>query len=405
MDPSHCDAAQSIPVVYFFNDPHQYVKDVKIGDIIIIRNFRFQLYQNFPQLSGSDKGSLFFFRSRWNIIEKGLYSMSLDPSDLLFLENEAVPDEERMTDEVATTSFQSLNPADWSAYVLGRAAKNFKLNSMDFHSSLAIQSMFAWNQHYFSTNRTCIHTLQNVANLYIHDIFRILHTNANTLAQYTTLSPEGISNPSRSTDQTSSSGFRSQQVLKCDMIGLVIKVIEGTDTTPASLLVWDGTSSGLVQQTSEDGDESSFGTTIQRGLLYPQVFHQLLQTSPSASTSQSNPQTSVVPAAGTLSQFTTGTEKYSLERFNEVVTQLESAFSTEHPQFFGQPLTVQGFDISQNNFIARFKVGTWIRIQNLYLNPSPAPVGGSSSSDTTNYAIRAIIRPDTHIGELEPSYA
>jgi hypothetical protein len=390
VDPSHAQPNQSIPVVYFFNDSQQ-LKEAKVGDIICLRHFRFQLYQNFPQLTGNaDKGSIFLFRNKWDFMSNGLYSLRIDP--LAFIEREFSNNEtdERMTDEVTEHTFKTLTADEWIIHAFGKASR-LKFTTVDNNTSLAVQAMFVWLQHFFLTTRLIDHTIPTVACLYIQDVLKVLHRHNNTLIGYDALKPPGLA----------TNHDLHQIPLKCDLVCLVVQVYEGNDYTPTSLLVWDGTSAGHLQTNELPKDTSM---TIQETFNYSSAISQLLSF-PSSSSSSSVPTFTVPTTSSTSSLLNPEEEKYKPENYQTILRKLEQSNSQELTRFLGAPLLIQGAPetITQNHYLAQFQPGSWVRIQNLYLNGGPSivnPVDGTAINP-----IRAVIRPDTHFGKLEPYFA
>jgi hypothetical protein len=422
-----------VNINFFFNDLTTFnLHDVMIGDIIVLRYGRLSFYNQFPQFTGnSDKCVLYCFHNRHNYLTNGLYSFMISPLQSIFQFSEQQQDNEtnddRMTDEVDSHTFQPLTLQEWNFYYLGSKSKHLikNLSLIDNQSVLAIKALSFWGQELFLSRSLVDHTITTVPSLSVHDIFRMLSLSNPSLRSfyYDHLHPKTIV-----------SEWSSQEVpVKCDLICLVIHLMEGSDPppttqqqgsssssssnlpTPTSFLVWDGTSHGKFQSeevwsaapssSSSAASTSSSNNLGGNGSPVNNEASRIIQQSLNCSQSYFQ-QVITATTNGNLE------EKYNSQRFQTILqtfnnSLLSSDISSVSSTFLGMPLFIQNDDYRLNHYLNRFKPGSWIRIRNLYLQADPIPSSIPLTSFTSMNFISLMkgkIRPDTHIGLLEPYF-
>jgi hypothetical protein len=416
VDPSEADPSQSVNINFFFNDLTSFnLHDVMIGDILVLRYGRLSFYNLFPQFTGNvDKCVLYCFHNRHNYLTNGLYSFEISPLQSIFQFSECNPENEtnddRMTDEVDSHTFQVLSPNEWNFYHLGKLKNLIKnLNLIDNRSVLAIKALSFWGQELFLSRSLVDHSISTVPPLSVHDIFRLLAFSSPSLQSfyYDHLHPKTIVSEWQTRDIP----------MKCDLICLVIHLMEGSDPpasstqqqgsssssssststlpTPTSFLVWDGTSNGKFQSeevwsgssSSSSCSNNEASKIIQQSLNCSQSYYQ-----------------QVVTSVGNLE------EKYNSERFKNILQSFNNNLLSSDGSsstYLGMPLFIQNDDYRLNHYLNRFKPGSWIRIRNLYLQadpiPSSIPLASLTSMNLISF-MKGKIRHDTHIGLLEPYF-
>lgn len=339
--------------MYFFNSVDSPIRDLRVGDVVCLRDFTLAEYNNFPQLSGSaDKSKIYVCRNLHDYQTKGLYRFTLpdgipsefDRQHLLTLGN--LPAQSISTS--SSSSSKQGTTANWEFVFISVKSRTFSATDINLISQLAINAIYCLAQFIFLTSTLVDKTVPTAPYCNIHDI---LSFGGDESTEYNQLEPKGFS------FNTTDTGFE-----KCDLIALVLSVTLGDDTRGTSYLLWDGTSNG-----SFNPDENC--RKFMSKLKYPLAYHQLTENYPE--------------------QDWDDTESFLTEKRRVEESQPVFQVHTQEIKFLGIPLQVQAETACQNYYLARVQPGTWVRIRNLRW-----------MKDAQSGFIRGKICVDTHVSTL-----
>lgn len=280
-----------------------------------------QEFNNSPQLSGSyGKGQIYVFHRKHN------YSNGV-----------------KMSDDINNLDNYRLTSAKWSVFSYGKSEITLDLANDKLKLAKAVGSLVLWSEDLLSK--------QSMADPGVgikHYSTHYLYSSVSS-AYYNNLEPKtNIVGGALPPNEATKTGY--------DLVALIVQTVTGGDNGTSKLLVWDGTSNGILDP--QLIDPACHGS-IQESLKY--VSHHTAPT-------------------------------YSQESWSILIRALPAGTSP----FFGVPLLVEGVNDGLNNTLSRFKPGMWVRLRNIRLNLSSAGPDGRG--------LKGLINFDTHINQLEPYF-
>lgn len=413
IDPYRSVPSMSVPVVWFFNhlddiataklsqserrnmptnNPME-VYQMHVGDIVVLENVQSQVFHGFPQILAREE------RSRITVIRS---KQAYDTGKLV---------------DIRDTSHWKMIPAStegparpvlakdrWSVKSYGKKLPISNSNLSTYFSKIVLK-LTSWTEHHMKAisladGTSVVHT--NIDGLY--QLLGVpldvaLDNPVSPTQSFATFYNE-IPNPAPAIGNAPSDSLMPLKIY--DAVFLILEVIYGEGDKPTELVVWDGSSRGLLTQgqpqtplhplianvASEAVKIQEYTAVIENCLQAPLKYSNITIHPPAASSSSSSSNATVNNTAAILAQLHT----------NKTVG---TSGNIENRGYLGVPLVLRGLEPSLNHFIGRCSAGQWVRIRSM---SSPIIVLDPQQSHRDLYAKKAyyFIRNDTHITPLHP---
>lgn len=430
IDPFRYIPSMSVPVILFFNHLEDISADPKlsqserrffptnnplelyqmrVGDLVIVENVMLQFFNGFPQLIAKEERSRITVVRSHNTYQDGKLINLRDPTHF-YQPKGQFP--EVFHDGLV------LSKEKWSVKSYGKRSAIVNQNISTFFSKVLLK-LASWTEHHLKDTSladggTVVHhTLDQLYHLIgtipENPAYPMAHPaipqDKNFAAFY-----QQMPNPAPALPSTSSLvPYKSY-----DGIFLVLEVMYGEGGSVSELVVWDGTSRGVLMPTSSTPPSTlhplqvKFSTNSSKIKEYRDIIEYATQapmkysnnpalqqtvSNPGSSSSSSSSSAAVAPVPG--------------------LTQLHASRCNVQGQpvdsrgYVGTPIIIKAIDANLNHFISRVHPGEFIRIRSLH-TPQFSPDFIASCHTATDlgglYHDKAylLVKNDTHITPLHP---
>lgn len=360
----------------------------RVGDIIRIECADMQVFNGQVQVVAKENSAQVSIFQRKEVLCSGRPVYPVDTPDTFASEVEAQQAAAANESQVAAAQARRRYVDEaWSTTVLGVDNPGVKYSKKDRRDMPAPEPHRApkmWvdevakliDLHIWATNRFSNYSYSDPTyHSTLHALQSYLHRTINS-RDYANLTPTVETLP-----QDASLYWANQNRLstgKCDVVCLVVAVHPPPASADglARMTIWDGSTNGFYKT------NTLFSAQIYRAMQAPALHDAYHASRAAASTAASSSSSSSENSAaqGPAAIFPLGAK----------LTELESTTHAVPPNYTGCAVRIQACDISTNQHIMHCKVGTWVRIRNLY--------------GTTHPVFGAALRGDSHVCPLSPSF-
>lgn len=360
IDPSLNSTSQSVNLNWFCNDVASWSTDIKVGDSIRAENVFFEMFNNFPLLSGKSHDS-----------KITIFHKREDPVTGMMI----VADQ--TTTGSSSSSSTSLLDSSWMVFAYGQLRYEGQQQKVRFRSDPQpedankessrpdgsspvffmwqeekdkLQRIYSWSRLFLTQTSL---TDQSSYHSTLHAVQVCIHNRIGSIA-YSQLEPQAPQEIQFLPNQTSFADA------KCDIVCLIVGIIPPSATNNnniAHMAVWDGTTNGSYQS-----PQGPLMEAMCVALAAP----------------------------------------YIHTKFGDSVDDMQSRFQAVRASrvalHTGSTVIIKAAHTDVNHYITRLSAGTWIRIKNLRLPTASDTAGDGVSSSTP------IIGVDAQISRLSPYY-
>lgn len=358
IDPSLNSTSQVVNLNWFCNDVSSWSTDIKVGDSIRAENMFFEMYNDFPLLSGKSHDS-----------KITIFHKQEDPVTGMMI----VADQ-TTTGSSSSSSSTSLLDSSWMIFAYGQMRYEGQQHKVHFRSDPVpegankesnksdcspvfmwqeekdkLQRIYSWSRLFLTQTSL---TDQSSYHSTLHAVQVCIHNRIGSIA-YSQLEPQAPQEIQFLPNQTS---FVDA---KCDIVCLVVGIIlpSTTNNNTAHMAVWDGTTNGSYQS-----PQGPLMEAMCVALAAPYIHAKFI------------------------------------DNLDDMQSQFRAARASRVALHTGSTVIIKVAHSDLNHYITRLSAGTWVRIKNLRLPTANNAVGDGVSSSAP------IIGVDAQISRLSPYY-
>lgn len=368
IDPSLNSTSQAVNLNWFSNDVASWSTDIKVGDTIRAENVFFEMFNNFPLLSGKSHDS-----------KITIFHKQEDPVTGMMMMMIADADQTTTGSSSSNSSSNSLLDSSWMIFAYGqmRYEGQQQQQKVRFRSDLQpedankergspvfmwqeekdkLQRIYSWSRLFLTqtslTDQSSYHSTLHAVQVCIHN--RIGST------AYSQLEPQAPQEIQFLPNQTSFADA------KCDVVCLIIGIIPPSATTNnniAHMAVWDGTTNGSYQS-----PQGPLMEAMCVALAAPYIHTKFGDSA------------------------------------DVMQCRFDAARASRVALHTGSTVVIKVAHTDVNHYITRLSAGTWVRIKNLRLPTASNVVAVAVAGDGVSSSSAPIIGVDAQISRLSPYY-
>mmetsp|Transcript_35364 Transcript_35364/g.76280 ORF Transcript_35364/g.76280 Transcript_35364/m.76280 type:complete len:615 (-) Transcript_35364:803-2647(-) len=373
VDPSLHSPGDYININWFANNLGQLEMGFKIGDVVRCERLAFQIFNTFPQLVGKgDKSALEVFQKVENFATglpavvtgagAALGDMSLELLPgwcVVSLGQPRTGDRPRM--RAGARARSGRESTQKGSEILCREVR------LSLSETALLQRVHGWGRSMLSLMTLADQTTYQAS---LHAVQTCLHSSTGS-STYAALQPAAMSEHNAAAFQKSLA-----HTGKCDVICLVMNVIQARNGETASMTIWDGTTNGEYR--------TAFSAHIRMSLEAPNEYTHDAEGDGEAQTSAEDRIRALERSILESAQMGAGV--------SAGVGVNVGVASSSGPEYLGSAVRIRAASAEQGAHITKCHVGMWVRIRNLHAVVSQRQGQGELKE--------ASVHADTHVCQL-----